>query len=101
MASEVQHQHQSADLFPFAGEDREGLRLSSMVARCNKGELGDRDGKDFAEDSSPFNAQTYEYALRNSGEKTRRRFEAQDQKLAFDAAKYEGAGPLWMYGTMT
>merc|ERR1712238_532038 len=36
-----------------------------------------------------------------AGEKTRKRFEAHGQKLAFDATAYKGAGPLWVYGQMS
>jgi len=143
MDSGVETENNFADLFPFAGGDREGRKpfisggkvQAYVMASNSKGDLGDRDGKDFAADLSPFttgellakfvsrqnagktllgrdaaadgdlcaelNAQAYEYALRNAGEKTRKRFEAHGQKLAFDATKYEGAGPLWVYGKMT
>lgn len=131
-----------ADLFPFAGGDREGRKpfiqgnvLQAYVMASNrKGGLGDYDGKDFEADLSPFttgellvkmisrqyagksllgrtlardgdvcaelNQQAYEYALRNAGQKTRQRFEAHGQKLAFDATSYKSAGPLWVYGKM-
>jgi len=143
LASGVENQNNFADLFPFAGGDREGRKpfisgrkvQAYVMASNGKGGLGDRDGKDFAADSSPFttgellakfvsrqsagktllgrtlaldgdlcaelNVQAYEYALRNAGEKTRKRFEAHGQKLAFDATAYKGAGPLWVYGQMT
>jgi len=142
IASGVEFQNNFADLFPFAGGDREGRKpfitgrkvQAYVMASNGKGGLGDRDGKDFTADSSPFttgellakfvsrqsagkilmgrnlaadgdlcaelNAQAYEYALRNAGEKTRKRFEAHGQKLAFDATSYKFAGPLWVYGQM-
>jgi len=132
-----------ADLFPFAGGDREGRKpfisgqslQAYVMASNNNGDLGDRAGADFTKDSSPFttgellakfvsrqnagrsllgrdleldgdlcadlNAQAYDYALRNAGAKTRQRFEAHGQKLAFDATKYHGAGPLWVYAKMS
>jgi len=143
MAAGTEIKNNFADLFPFAGGDREGRKpfiqgntVQAYVMASNKdGDLGDRDGKDHAEDALPFttgellgkfisrqnagkalmgrnlardgdlcaelNTQAYEYALRNAGEKTRQRFEAHGVPLAFDATKYEFAGPLWVYGKMT
>jgi len=142
MDSGVENVNSFADLFPFAGGDREGRKpfiigqkmQAYVMASNGDGGLGNRDGDDFAADSSPFttgellakfvsrqnagkrllgrdlaadgdvcaelNAQAYEYALRNAGEKTRQRFEAHGQKLAFDATAYKFAGPLWVYGQM-
>jgi hypothetical protein len=143
MAAGTKLQNNFADLFPFAGGDREGRKpfikdntIQAYVMASNRdGDLGYRDGKDHAADASPFttgellakfisrqnagktlmgrnlardgdlcaelNAQAYEYALRNAGAKTRQRFEAHGQALAFDSTKYEAAGPLWVYGKMS
>jgi hypothetical protein len=143
IASGVKLQNSFADLFPFAGGDREGRKpfitnntvQAYVMASNTDGALGDRGGKDFTTDVSPFatgellakfvsrqnagktllgrtlgedtdlcqelNAEAYKYALANAGEKTRKRFEAHGQKLAFDATAYKGAGPLWVYGQMS
>jgi len=140
--SGAKFQNNFADLFPFAGGDREGRKpfvkentlQAYVMASNNEGDLGNRDGEDFAADKSPvttgellakfvsgqnagkmllgrtlpadgdvcadLNAQAYEYALRNAGAKTRQRFEAHGQELAFDATAYKSAGPLWVYGKM-
>jgi len=143
MAAGTKLKNNYADLFPFAGGDREGRKpfiqgdtiQAYVMASNRKGDLGDRDGSDHAEDQMPFttgellakfisrqnagkklmgrnlardgdlcaeiNAQAYDYALRNAGEKTRQRFERDGQPLVFDATKYEWMGPLWVYGKMT
>jgi len=143
IAAGTQIKNNFADLFPFAGGDREGRKpfiqnntiQAYVMASNNKGELGNYEGEDHTKDDLPFttgellakfisrqnagkilmgrtlakdgdicaelNAKAYEYALRNAGEKTRKRFERDGQALAFDETKYEFAGPLWVYGKMT
>ena len=88
----------AADSSPFTT----GELLAKFVSRQNAGKT--LLGRSLAADGdlcAERNAQAYEYALRNAGANTRKRFEAHGQKLAFDATKYEGAGPLWVYGKMT
>merc|ERR1740129_101015 len=58
----VQINNSFADLYPFAGGDREGrkpfikgnLLQAYVMASNGEGALGNRDGKDFEEDKSPF-----------------------------------------------